>query len=91
MEIQEVKVENNDIITINYNGYKFEVDVWEGNIIFIDEKVIKLFTDAGVHNVERQRFNVFLSRLVSLLNKKSINVTNDDDVELVINMGDTDK
>ena len=90
MEIEESKIENNDIVKIEYNGYKFEIDVFENSIIFIDEKVIDLFATAGVHNVERQRLNVFLSRLVKLINNKKIDITNDnDDREFIINIPDT--
>ena len=63
----------NDIFTIEYHGLKFEIDVFsENDIIMIDEPIIELFENEGIDNVESLRLNLFLSRLVKILNKNAI-------------------
>jgi hypothetical protein len=76
----------NDIFTIEYHGLKFEIDVFsENDIIMIDEPIIELFENEGIDNIESLRLNLFLSRLVKILNKNAIKLndnTNNQDISI---------
>ncbi len=61
-EILETEnVDRNDIVVIQYNDYRFEIDVWDDLILMPDE-LIDLFSN---DNVETQPTNLFFGRFVS--------------------------
>jgi hypothetical protein len=61
-EILETEmVDRNDIVTIEYNNFKFEIDIWD-DLILLPDELVDLFTN---DNIETQPANLFFSRFVA--------------------------